>query len=149
MNDHRLAYHAQVVKDLSKAVTLHDGQKLVAKAIFVDEKKRVFVQCGRKWGKTSVIPYCAYRLAMMKSNSAIFIIAPFLNQARELLWADHRITHFLPHDIAERHGVALNNSDLRVMFGNGSYIKLLGADNKEAGRGVNPDMIIFDEAMIS
>jgi hypothetical protein len=100
-----LVYHAQVIQDLAKCISLHDAQKMIAKSIFIDGKKRVFVQCGRKFGKTSIIPYTSYRRCMTFPNSCVFIVAPFYNQAKELLWADHRITHFLKDDLAEKYGV--------------------------------------------
>lgn len=142
---HNKQYHAQVILDLNEAVKLHDAQKAVAKAIFIDGKKRVFVEAGRKTGKTTLVPYSAYRKCMMKPNTVCYIIAPFFKQAKELLWSDHRITHFLPKHLAEKYGVTLNNTELRVSFGNGSFIKLEGSDNTEAGRGVNPDFVVFDE----
>lgn len=143
--DKNAEFHAKMIMDISQACVLHDAQKLVAKAIFIDGVTRIFIEAGRKVGKTTLIPYCSYRMALSKPNAVIYICAPFYNQARELLWSDHRITHFLPKDIAEKYGVKLNNTELRVSFGNGSFIKLIGSDNAEAGRGVNPDMIIFDE----
>ena len=143
--ENNIRYHAQVVSDLSKACTLHPAQVQIAKAIFIDGKKRVFAEAGRKTGKTTIIPYCGYRQCMMKSGSIVYIVAPFFKQAKELLWADRRITHFLPEEIAKKYKIELNNSEMRVSFGNGSFIKLLGSDNTEAGRGVNPDMVIFDE----
>ena len=141
-----IQYQAQVITDLNSCVTLHDGQKMIAKAIFIDGKKRVFAQLGRKAGKTTIMPYTSYRRCMSFPNSVVYIVAPFLNQAKELLWADHRMTHFLSDDLMKKYGVKLNNSEMRVSFENGSFIKLLGADNPESSRGVNPDMIIFDES---
>lgn len=145
MSESALRYQAQVIKDINDSVTLHDGQKAIAKSVFVDGKKIVFVECGRKFGKTSSIPYCAYRQCMSFPGSIVYIIGPFLKQMKEIIWVDGRLTHFLHKDVADKYVESRNGTELRIIFKNGSMIKCDGADNYEAFRGPNPHMVIYDE----
>ena len=39
----------------------------------------------------------------------------------------------------------VHETDRRITFKNGSFIKLVGSDNYEAGRGLNPDGAVIDE----
>lgn len=65
-----------------------------------------------------------------------------MKQAREILWASERIQRFGPKSWIE----SVNNTEMRVTFKNGSFIKLDGSDNVDAYRGVKPKgMSVFDE----
>ena len=145
MIDQKVRYQAQVIEDLKKSCDLHDAQRLIAKAVFFDGKKKIFVECGRKFGKTTSIPYCAYRQCMSFPGSVVYIIGPFLKQMKEIIWVDGRITHFLAKNLHDKYISGINNTELRVMFHNGSMIKCDGADNYEAFRGPNPHMVLYDE----
>lgn len=106
----------------------------------------VFVECGRKFGKTEYMMYFLSRIAMTIPNAALYYIAPFTNQAGELLWHNGRLPNFFPDWKKEKYQIRCRNSDYRIMFGfNGSFIKLAGADNYEAYRGVNPHGIGYEE----
>lgn len=140
-----LEYQAQIIEDLSTAITLHAGQKAIAKSIFIDGKKVIFVECGRKFGKTDGIPYISWRWALSFPGSVIYIIGPFMKQMKEIIWADGRLTGFLNQDLRDKYQVKSNASELRITFGNGSFIKCDGADNYEAFRGPNPHLVLYDE----
>jgi hypothetical protein len=46
----------------------------------------------------------------------------------------------------EKYGITVNNSDFRVSFRNGSFIKCDGADNYEKGRGYSATgLVVYDE----
>ncbi len=130
--------------------------------------KTVFGECGRKFGKTDAMGYCLYRYALSNPNSACYYIAPFQKQAKELIWANNRLQNFFlptidPHtnltesghtreeahqifeELVAKYGVKVNDSEMRIKFGNGSFIKLDGADNYQAYRGINPHFMGYDE----
>jgi len=143
-------YLATVLNDLHSIWKPHSGQIPVGRALFYENKRRVFVRCGRKWGKTEFSLYTLYRWALTRPNGQFYYIAPFYNQAAELIWKPNRIQNFLFNpelgiDLRETYIADIHETDRRVLFKNGSFIKLVGADNYEAGRGFNPDGAVGDE----
>jgi hypothetical protein len=105
----------------------------------------------------------------MFPNSACYYISPLQKQAKELIWANNRLQlFFLPKILAET-GLTHtglnkqesfqvyeelkerymdgdpNNTEMRIKFKNGSFIKLDGSDQYESYRGINPHAIAYDE----
>src|SRR6187431_466831 len=72
----------------------HEGQVVVGKAMFVDGKKRIFVQCGRKWGKSKFIMYVMTRMAALTPNMNIYYFAPTREMAKEIIWRE--LQKFIP-----------------------------------------------------
>jgi len=117
-----------------------------------------------------MLAYLLYRYALSNPNSACYFIAPFQKQAKELVWANNRLQNFfLPlinpetgrtfdgkHSREEAYQIYKeltekyingkpNDSEMRIKFNNGSFLKLDGADNHQAYRGINPHLIVYDE----
>lgn len=88
--------------------------------------------------------YVLYRWAGTIPNGQFYFVAPYYNQAAELIWHPGRIKNFLGEH-RDKYIEAIQESDRRIVFKNGSFIKLLGSDNFEAGRGLNPDGAVYDE----
>ncbi len=149
-NQRSAQYQGTVLADLHSIWLPHSGQEPVGKALFYDNKRRVFVRCGRKWGKTELSIYILYRWAMTIPHGQFYYIAPFYNQAAEIIWKPGRLQNFLYDpdkkiDLRSRYIQDIHETDRRVTFKNGSFIKLVGSDNYEAGRGFNPDGAVGDE----
>ena len=145
-NDNKLLYHSQVLSDLSSVFCPHIGQIDAGKAIFYDGKKRVMLQCGRKWGKSEFLLYSLYRWALLYPNSWCYYFAPFRDQIRDLVWANNRLPYFLPEKMMQKYGITINNSDFRVSFRNGSFIKAEGSDNHQKSRGFSATgLSVLDE----
>lgn len=123
----------------------HDTQLEVGHAIFYEGKKRIFLECGRKWGKGEILDYIIWRWCLTYHNHACYYLAPFAKQAREILWANKRIQNFAGRASSQIWGKKPNDQQMRVPFKTGSWIKLDGSDNFEAYRGVNPHLVIYDE----
>jgi len=146
----------------------HDSQAKVKNGLFSKGSEKIFLECGRKFGKTDFLTYILYRFALLHPNSACYYIAPYQKQAKELVWANNRLQNFffpnidpvtgvsptgfnredsakIYEEMKEKYGVSINNTEMRIRFGNGSFIKLDGADQYEAYRGVNPHIIVYDE----
>lgn len=163
-----LKYESDLVLDLNMVWEPHPAQAQIKSALFGQNKKLAFIESGRKFGKTDIVVYCLYRYALSNPNSACYFIAPFQKQARELIWANNRMQNFfMPNinpqtgkthqgytreeahqiyeELKEKYGVKITDNDMRIRFGNGSFIKLDGADNFEAYRGINPHFIAYDE----
>lgn len=141
----RIQNTAHLLSDLHLSWNPHSGQIIMGQAIFYDGKKFVFVNCGRKFGKSEVLIYCIIRWALMNPNSACYYIAPFQKQAKELIWANNRLQNFLHPTVRNKYIESINNTEMRIILRNGSFIKLDGADNYEAYRGINPHFMGYDE----
>lgn len=125
----------------------HPSQQLVLESIFVNDCKLVFVQCGRKWGKTEVIVYSLWRWALLNPGQSCYYICPEFKQAKEIIWKSRdrkgrlRIQEFGPNDFIE----SIDNTELRINFKNGSFIKVDGSDNFDAWAGISPHFVVLDE----
>lgn len=102
------------------------------------------MRCGRKFGKSEFSIYTLYRWALTRPNGQFYYIAPFYNQAAELLWKPQRLQNFMGKH-SHKYIAEVHETDRRITFKNGSFIKLVGSDNYEAGRGLNPDGAVIDE----
>lgn len=137
-----LANYAEMILGLHKTWKAHQGQVKVFKPIISGKTKDLFVQAGRNWGKTEGIAYCLWRWARTYPNSENYYFAPYMKQAREILWASKRMQSFGPQHWIK----AINETEMRITFTNGSFIKLDGSDNVEAYRGVKPKgLSVLDE----
>lgn len=121
----------------------HDLQAKIGEALFYKGVKNIFVVAGRNFGKTESAACCEWRYAKQFPKTENYIFEPFQKQAREILWASRRIQEFGPKDWIRGEP---NNSELRVTFTNGSFIKLEGSDNVAAMAGIKPKgLIVYDE----
>lgn len=141
----KLITTATILDALHQVWTPHEGQVPIGRAIFFEGKLFIFVNSGRKFGKSELIIYSLYRKALTQPNNTGYYIAPFQKQAKELIWANNRIQTFLPAELQNRFIESINNTEMRITFTNGSFIKLDGADNYEAYRGINPHFVAYDE----
>lgn len=132
--------YARVISDLHAEWRPHATQQLVLRALFLHLHPLVFVECGRKWGKTELILYFLWRLALTRPG-AYYHLFPEQRHAKEVAWATGRLQTFGPKSYI----TGINNSELRVTLSNGSFIKLDGSDNYDAYRGVEPHGAVYDE----
>lgn len=133
----------QILSDLHEAIKhpLHTGQVKVAHALFQKQKKTIFVQCGRRWGKTEAVIYACWRWALTRPGSQIYIIAPQRKQAREIYWTSGRLKNYGPEKYVEKS----TEQEMRLVFNNGSFIVVDGAENYETLRGITPDLVVYEE----
>lgn len=102
------------------------------------------MRCGRKWGKTVFSNYTLHRWALTIPNGQFYYVAPFYNQASEIIWHSGVMPNFLgPYK--DKYVETIRGQEKRIIFRNGSFIKLVGSDNYEAGRGFNPNGAVYDE----
>ena len=130
-----------ILQKLNESFHLHEGQILLAKALFQDKKRIIMAQCGRNWGKSYGATYIAWRYALTFPGSAILIVGPERKQTKEIYWSSGRIQSG-PKEFVDRE----LDSELRIVFKNGSYIFLDGSDNADALRGVKPNLVINEES---
>ena len=158
-------YQAQTEAEIHKFWMPHAGQVPIAQALFRKWLRYVFLQCGRKFGKTDFAIYCMYMFAILFPNSQVYYIADTMKHAGELVWHNNRLQKFflqpkrlrfetteqfeerreLGKILHEKHVLKANNSEMRLHFKNGSFIKVDGAENYANADGIEPDFMVYDE----
>lgn len=151
VSDDRAYYH-HVVQALHKFDTPnpwipHPSQLLIGQAVFVNNCKSVFVQCGRKFGKTEIVIYCLWRWALLNPGSSCFYICPEGKQAKEVIWEakDRRGGERLQTFVGPEFIQHIDNDEMRITLPNNSSIKVDGSNNFSAWRGLSPHFIVLDE----
>lgn len=134
--------YAKVMNQLNNLWKPHEGQIPIGKAIFNDGKKRVFVQCGRKFGKSEIAFYCLLRWAVTKSNQECYFIGPKKKQTRRIAWK--RLKRFVKK-LPPEYILKISESDLEIHFTNGSTIYVDGSDDPESDRGFEVDFLVYEE----
>jgi hypothetical protein len=130
------------ISELNKLWKPLPWQVPAGQALFSEGVKDIGAQCGRSAGKTDFASYSVWRYALEHEQSENYIFEPLQKQAKEILWASQRIQSFGPSEWIK----SINNTEMRITFNNGSFIKLDGSDNVEALRGIKPrGLIIYDE----
>ena len=108
--------------------------------ILHQKRKRLTIAvCHRRAGKTWAAMHELLHCALSESNKNFCYVAPFLAQAKKVMW-DPIVSKALliPH-------TEIHVSELKITFPNGSTIWLFGADNSDGLRGQGMDGIIADE----
>lgn len=95
----------------------------------------------RRGGKTvAMINECLKgAITCERPNPRFSYIAPFLNQSKAIAW------DYLKHYASAIPGTVFNESELRADLPNGARIRLYGADNPNALRGIYHDGVVLDE----
>lgn len=108
--------------------------------------KDVILEIGRKGGKTDFICYALYRWALTNPGTFNYYFAPFKEQINDLVWKNGRMPDFLPENLKKKYIKSINNTDQRIIFNNGSFIKCDGSDNYEKARGYSATgLTAYDE----
>lgn len=90
---------------------------------------------------TTVMLYCLVRWALTHPNAQVYWFAPKAKQAREIVWESQRLQTFVPKKYVSK----IKNTEMRVQYFNGSFVKLDGSDEYEQYRGIEPDAAGYDE----
>lgn len=128
----KLQEYARVLNDLHSRWMPHAGQIPIGKAIFVDGLDDIFLECGRNFGKTELLDYLYWRIPLTRPETRNYLFYPFIKQGREVVWKSKRMQNFGPEHYIE----STNDTEMRITFINGSFIKIDGSDNVESYRGV-------------
>ena len=121
------------------------GQVKAGKAVLVDGKKKLFLQCGRKFGKTEFVIYLLVRWAILNPESTCAYFGDKRVNARKIIWK--RLKTFIPTEFLLDGSVdrAFKEQDLTVRLWNGSEIVVDGTSDEDSGRGVEPHLVVYDE----
>lgn len=144
VSDPVLEDYWQMIAKLHEKWRPHPGQAHIIYAMFGEKIREVFAECGRNFGKTEIISYCLNRNAQSCPGSPNYYFAPYAKQAREIIWEPERLQKVAPAEWIE----GKNETEMRLSFTNGSFIKCDGSDNTESYRGVKVTgggLVVFDE----
>lgn len=125
----------------ARGETLHPGQVKVAKDLFLNNKRVIMSQWGRSGGKSYLVCYIAWVYAQLNPGAQILIVCPQRKQGKDIYWASGRMPRFGPGDWLE----AAKDSEIRLVFKNGSVVTIDGCENYPALRGLKPNLVIYDE----
>lgn len=134
----------QIVTELHKRWMPHPAQVNIGRELLYKGTRYIFAECGRNFGKTDLVTYLFWRWAKSNPDSDNYYFAPYMKQAREIVWSSNRIQTFGPQKWVKN----LNNTEMRISLDNGSFIKCDGSDNTESYRGVkikNKGLVVLDE----
>lgn len=109
----------------------------------LDENRFAVAVCHRRFGKTVLAVNQLIKRAVLcgKSRPRFAYIAPTYRMGKAIAW------DYLKFYTADIPGVAVNESELRIDFKglNGAQIRIYGADNPDALRGIYLDGCVLDE----
>lgn len=141
LTDDRFGHLATLLSSLNKSWKPHPGQEVVGKYIFQHGARRIFLENGRKWGKTEFCADICWRLGNMIQGGQGYYFGAYQKSVREFLWAPGRLQNHGPRDYVKE----IHKTEMRLTFTSDTFIKLDGADEFRLSKGFNPDFVILDE----
>lgn len=126
---------------------LHPKQIECLMSLYVENKKLIFVPCGRKFGKSELAGYVCWKQAISVPDSAIYYVAPEASHGRKIMWDTQRLQRFLGTN-STKYINKINNLEMKVMFKNRSFIQIIGSENWAAANGLTPALVVYDEFKI-
>ena len=137
----QLANHVEALDELHKKFTPHKGQLAPLKDLFFGGVRRIFLNLGRRFGKSALMCYMAIRWAITRPGSKIYIVGPLLTTQREIILSSGLLLNMVPHKLMADY----NKTEGRVNFKNGSFIRVVGADAPDSLRGLSISLLLIDE----
>ena len=107
----------------------------------LEEARFSVLVAHRRFGKTVGVINQLVKAAMTakRKDSRYGYIAPYRNQSKAIAW------DYLKRYSAPIPGIKINEGELSIEYPNGSRIRLFGADNADALRGMYFDGVVLDE----
>jgi len=121
--------------------TIKYKPRSLVKAFHKRNKRYAVIVAHRRFGKTvaAINDIIKDALTIPRKNVRVAYIAPYYRQAKAIAW------DYLLEYTKDIEGSVANASELRVDFPNGARIRLFGADNYDAMRGLYFDAVVLDE----
>ena len=113
----------------------------LVKSFHKRKERYAVIVAHRRFGKTvaAINDLIKDALTIPRKNVRVAYIAPYYRQAKAIAW------DYLLEYTKDIEGSVANASELRVDFPNGARIRLFGADNYDAMRGLYFDAVVADE----
>lgn len=129
----------------TKAITLDYTPRAWQRECHMQRKRFTVLMLHRRAGKTELALMQLIDAALKCQHQlGLFVyVAPFLKQAKVIAWARLKVRI---EPLRNAGACEVNESELTVVFKhNGATIRILGADNPDAIRGVRLDGAVLDE----
>jgi hypothetical protein len=122
----------------------HTTQKTIYKAIQESQRRKFFLLCSRRLGKTFMLMTMAFELAIKKPGSRILFLAPIGKNAAEIATDTART---VLKDAPRIYQPEYKSMTREFVFPGDSIVRLKGVNNEHADdlRGGAQDLIILDE----
>jgi hypothetical protein len=120
----------------------HEGQAPIIEAIKNKEIRDFVLVCGRRFGKTFIAAYVAFR-ELLKPNRNIWIVAPTSDLTQKTFTY---ILQFLSKIFEVGDYSIKTKPYTKLTMANGSWIECKTADNPTSLLGEELDLLIIDEA---
>lgn len=134
---------AAVLQELDKRFQPHRGQLVVMHAYYVLGCKFIFIQCGRKWGKTELELRIGVENCLLPVNDGLTTLycAYEDEQAQNIVWNEGRLLKFLHPDWISN----ISETDMRIDFRNKRMFQVDGSNNYKKREGERPSLLLNDE----
>lgn len=125
--------------------TPREYQKNLYNAISTNKYKRAFCIWHRRAGKDKTLINLMIRKAMDRVGTYVYILPTYV-MARNIIWRgmDARGIRFLSH-IPDQIIKRKSDQEMEIELTNGSIIKMMGSEDPDRLRGINPIGVIFSE----
>lgn len=122
----------------------HETQHRIYDALKKSKRRKFFLLCSRRLGKTFTLLCHAFEVALQKPNAQILYLAPLANMAAEIVTSGIRP---ILEDCPKHVRIEVKPHIKEIHFGNGSIIRLKGVNSEQADnlRGGAQDLVILDE----
>lgn len=107
----------------------------------LESTRFVVLVAHRRFGKTVLVINHLLKMALLcrRERGSFAYVGPFRNQAKAVAW------DYLKKYSGPVPGIQVNESELSVTLPNGARVRIFGADNPDALRGLYFDGIVLDE----
>lgn len=107
----------------------------------LERTRFVVLVAHRRFGKTVLAVNHLLKMALLcrRERGSFAYVGPFRNQAKAVAW------DYLKAYAGPLPGIQINESELAIMLPNGARVRIFGADNPDALRGLYFDGIVLDE----
>lgn len=141
--DKELQIRAAITRDLRSRWQPHKGQIPCRNALRDPACLYVFLQCGRKFGKTDwelneLVENC---LLPRNRGEVNYYVAYEEEQAKEIAWLEQRALRMCDPFLVEK----VYETEMRIVYKNGRHLLHTGSNNTKAARGKQPSMVAMDE----
>jgi hypothetical protein len=123
---------------------LHSTQKRIRAALAASTRRKFFLLCSRRLGKSFTLLCLALETAIKKPGARILYLAPLASAANEIVVDGLRP---ILADVPASLGLEVKEHAKEIRFANGSLIRLKGVNSEHADnlRGGAQDLVILDE----